>query len=103
LNYGFTKRLNDFLFGTQDAIAKGKVDGRVDKTRRASSETEVKKRTRKECDKSYDKQCKGKEIKVKTAPKKYEKGNDEDRRSKYCTCGKECVKSLDELRRDGKK
>ena len=65
--------MNDFLFGTQDAIAKGKVDGRVDKTRRASSETEVKKRTRKECDKSYDKQCKGKEIKVKTAPKKYEK------------------------------
>jgi hypothetical protein len=34
--------------------------------------------------------------------KDYENGNDEDRRSKYCTCEKESVNCLDELRKDGR-
>jgi len=37
--------LNDFLCGTQDAIAKGKVD---DRKRRALNEMEIKKATGKE-------------------------------------------------------
>jgi len=64
---------------------------------------EVKKTTGKERDNWYDKQCKGKEREVKTALKDYEKRNDEDRRSKYCTCEKECVNYLDELRKDDRK
>jgi hypothetical protein len=37
--------LNDFLCGTQDAIAKGKVDKSVYRIRRALSEMEIKKTT----------------------------------------------------------
>jgi len=37
--------LNDFLCGTQDAIAKGKVDESVYRIRRALSEMEIKKTT----------------------------------------------------------
>jgi len=84
--------MNEVLCGTEDTISESKVDERVDRTRRALSETEIEKTTRKECDNLYDKQCKGKEREVKTALKDYEEGNDEERRSKYCTCGKECVK-----------
>jgi len=43
------------------------------------------------------------EREVKTALNDYEKGNDEERRSKYCTFEKECVKHLDELSTDGPK
>ena len=64
---------------------------------------EIKKTTGKEWDNWYDKQCKGKEREVKTALKDYEKGNDEERRSEYCTCEKECVNRLDEMRKDGRK
>ena len=49
------------------------------------------------------KEYKGKEREVKTALKDYEKRDDEDRRSKYCTCEKECVNRLGELRKDGRK
>ena len=35
-------------------------------------------------------------------PWHYEKGNDEDRRSKHYNCEKECVNRLDELRKDGR-
>ena len=64
---------------------------------------EIKKATGKKWDNWYDKQCKGKEREVKTALKDYEKGNDEERRSKYRTCEKECVNHLVELSKDGKK
>jgi hypothetical protein len=40
--------LNDFLCGIQDAIAKGKVDERVDRTRRTMREMETKKTTGKQ-------------------------------------------------------
>ena len=43
-----------------------------------------------------------KEREVKTSLKDYEKGNDEERRSKCNTCEKECVNRLDELRKDGR-
>ena len=103
LNYAFTKRTNYFFCGTQDAFAKVKADERVDRTKRALSENENKKARSKEWDNWYEKQFKGKEREVKTALKDFEKGNDEDRRSKYCSCGKECVKYLDERRKDGRK
>ena len=48
LHYVFTKRLNDFLCGIQDAIAKGKVDERVDRTRRTLREMETKQTTGKQ-------------------------------------------------------
>jgi len=80
------------LCGTQDAIANGKIDERVDRTREALSEMEIKKTTGKERDYWCDKQYKGKEREVKTALNDFVKENDEVRRSKYCTCGKECVK-----------
>ena len=64
---------------------------------------EIKKASGKDWDNWYDKQCKGEEREVKTALKKYEKRNDEDRGSKYYTCEKECVNHLDELRKDGRK
>jgi len=74
--------LNDFLCGTQDAIAKGKVVERFDRTRRASSETEIIKETSKEWDNWYDKLCKGKVREFKMAVKDYVKGKDEERRRK---------------------
>ena len=55
---------------------------RVDSTRRALSETEIKKVSWKEGNNCYVKQCKGKEREVKKALKDYEKGIKEDRRSK---------------------
>ena len=57
----------------------------------------------KACDNWYDKQRKGKEREVKTSLKCYKKGNDEERRSKYCTCGKEGVKHLGEMREEGRR
>ena len=95
--------MNEFLCVIKEAISKVKVDERVDRTRRELSEMEIKKTMGKELDNWYDKQCKGMEREVKAALKNYEKGNDEDSRSKYCTCEKECVKRLDELRKDGRK
>jgi len=63
----------------------------------------IKKTTGKKCDNWYDKHCRGKETEVKTALKDYEKGNDEERRNKYYTCEKKCVKYFDDLRKDGRK
>ena len=95
--------MNEFLCVIKDAISRGKVDERVDRTRRASREIEIEKTKGKELDNRYDKQCKGMEREFKRDPKDYEKGNDEKRRSKCNISEKECVKRSDELRKDGTK
>ena len=57
--------MNDFLCGIQDAIAKGKVDERVDRTRRALGEMETKKTTGKQWDNWYENDVKERREKLK--------------------------------------
>jgi len=63
---------------------------------------EIKKTTGKKMDNWYDKQWKAEDRDDEAALKDYEKGNDEDRRSKYYTFEKESVNRLDELRKGGR-
>ena len=81
------------MYGIQDIITKGKVGETVNMLhgmiRTVGREMEVKTTKFKEWDYWYDDQHKGKKREGKMTLKENKKRNDEESRSRYCSCKKE--------------